>query len=158
MVLVALRIGSVLPALTRRTAGQIRAMATGPAMFDGEIAKMYEKLFEQHGQARGPWVKMLKAVDEAMPSGEGALLDLATGPGEPANLLARAMPKSRVVATDVSGDMLEKARQRMVGLGNVEFAQVDMQVSALYMRSRVNRHRTQTRHHQNTRTRTDWRA
>jgi SAM-dependent methyltransferase len=56
------------------------------------------------------------------------VLDVAAGYGEPALTAARkAGPEGRVVATDISAEMLAFGRQRAAaaGLGNVEFRQSD---------------------------------
>ena len=56
------------------------------------------------------------------------VLDIAAGYGEPALTAARkAGPEGRVVATDISAEMLEFGRERAgaAGLGNVEFMQSD---------------------------------
>lgn len=56
------------------------------------------------------------------------VLDVAAGYGEPALTAARkAGPEGRVVATDISAEMLAFARERAAaaGLGNLEFAQAD---------------------------------
>jgi SAM-dependent methyltransferase len=121
-----LRLADALPLLRR--ARSARALSSSPAAFDGEVSRLYAHLFEQHTHARGPWVKMLAAVRDAVPPGRpAAILDLATGPGEPAASIARERPEVTVWATDVSGDMLAKARSRMAHMPNARFAQVDMQ-------------------------------
>jgi SAM-dependent methyltransferase len=56
------------------------------------------------------------------------VLDVAAGYGEPALTAARrAGPEGRVVATDISAEMLAFARERAAaaGLGNLEFVQAD---------------------------------
>src|SRR3954454_23835433 len=56
------------------------------------------------------------------------VLDVAAGYGEPALTAARkAGPNGRVVATDISAEMLAFGRERAAaaGLGNVEFMQSD---------------------------------
>src|SRR3954454_5870641 len=56
------------------------------------------------------------------------VLDVAAGYGEPALTAARkAGPEGRVVATDISAEMLAFGRERAVaaGLGNVEFVESD---------------------------------
>jgi SAM-dependent methyltransferase len=56
------------------------------------------------------------------------VLDIAAGYGEPALTAARrAGPEGRVVATDISAEMLAFGRERAAaaGLGNVEFVQSD---------------------------------
>ena len=55
------------------------------------------------------------------------VLDVAAGYGEPALTAARkAGPEGRVVATDISAEMLAFGRERAAaaGLGNVEFMRV----------------------------------
>eukprot|EP00967_Tisochrysis_lutea_P158944 scaffold327010_cov58-Tisochrysis_lutea.AAC.1 len=83
---------------------------------------------------RGPWKKIISAMESSLPSlaQGGRVLDLGTGPGEPANMIARGMPAVSVCATDPSDDMLNKARARMSGLPNVQFAQVDAQDLSRY--------------------------
>ena len=104
----------------------VRALSAGS--FDGEMSYLYSKMFEQHLHPNGPWKKMVEATQSALgPSGRGVVLDLATGPGEPANMIARALPEATVIATDVSTDMVDKAKERMVGLKNVNFSTLDMQ-------------------------------
>jgi enediyne biosynthesis protein CalE5 len=58
----------------------------------------------------------------------GRVLDVAAGYGEPALTAARkAGPEGRVVATDISAEMLAFGRERAAaaGLGNVEFMESD---------------------------------
>ncbi|WP_028921224.1 class I SAM-dependent methyltransferase [Pseudonocardia acaciae] len=54
------------------------------------------------------------------------VLDLGTGYGEPALGAARAVgPSGRVIGVDLSPVMIEVARRRAAGLGNVEFEAAD---------------------------------
>ena len=62
------------------------------------------------------------------------VLDLASGIGEPAASAARVVgPEGRVVATDLSPRMVDLGRKRMaeLGLGNVEFRQMDAEAPDL---------------------------
>src|SRR5665647_1209165 len=64
------------------------------------------------------------------------VLDVAAGYGEPALTAARkAGPEGRVVATDISAEMLAFGRQRAAaaGLGNVEFIQSDASLSLIHI-------------------------
>ena len=46
---------------------------------------------------------MLSAAEHQLGAGDGAqILDIATGPGEPATMLAQAFPSATVWATDLS--------------------------------------------------------
>src|SRR3984893_6061387 len=56
------------------------------------------------------------------------VLDVATGQGEPALSAARIVgPTGRVVGIDASPGMLEVARRRAHGQGNIEFIEADME-------------------------------
>ena len=71
---------------------------------------------------------MLSAAEHQLGAGDGAqILDIATGPGEPATMLAQAFPSATVWATDMAPGMLDQAKERAAGLANVEFAELDMQ-------------------------------
>ena len=81
------------------------------AFNDGADAHISERLVELAGVQPGSRV-----------------LDVAAGYGEPALTAARrAGPEGRVVATDISAEMLAFARERTAtaGLGNVEFIESD---------------------------------
>ncbi len=69
-----------------------------------------------------------RLVELAAVQSGSRVLDVAAGYGEPALTAARmAGPEGRVVATDISAEMLAFGRERAVaaGLGNVEFMQSD---------------------------------
>ena len=61
--------------------------------------------------------------------GDEHLLDVATGTGNAALALAGLLPDGRVTGVDFAAAMLDRARARAeaAGLGNVEFAEMDMQ-------------------------------
>jgi enediyne biosynthesis protein CalE5 len=69
-------------------------------------------------------------VDQAAIGPGDAVLDLATGYGEPALTAARIVgPTGRVVAVDIAADMLAFGRERALhaGLANVEFVEADVE-------------------------------
>jgi enediyne biosynthesis protein CalE5 len=106
-----------------------------PAQYKGEIRT------EWHRAASGwrDWLDVLEAADggrlvsrtlvELAGIGPGgAVLDVATGYGEPGLTAARAVGSGgRVVCTDISAAMLRLARERAAadGLDNVEFVEAD---------------------------------
>lgn len=113
-------------ALTRRTLSS-GTMPAAP-LFGGDTAELYAKIFEQHAHPDGPWKLMISAARGAFaPSGAGNLLDIASGPGEPGILIAQEMPGVHVVCTDISVDMVNKARTRSAHLANVRCEVVDAQ-------------------------------
>jgi len=85
------------------------------------------------------WVEVLEAADggravsqtlvQLARIGPGdAVLDVASGYGEPGLTAARAVaPGGRVVCTDISGEMLAVGRERAAtaGLDNLEFLECD---------------------------------
>jgi len=80
----------------------------------------------QHVNARLVELAQVDAGDQ--------VLDIATGLGEPAFTVARRVgPAGRVVATDVSPQMLALAREgaSMLGLQNIEFHEMDAEEPAL---------------------------
>ncbi|KAA8490946.1 Ubiquinone/menaquinone biosynthesis C-methyltransferase UbiE [Porphyridium purpureum] len=101
--------------------------------FGGETAVMYQKLFEQHAQPGGPWKAIRDVVERVLgPKLEGEVLDIASGPGEPAVSTARLFPKVNVTCTDIAQDMVDKARVRGNGLQNIRFELVDAQDLSMF--------------------------
>mmetsp|Transcript_4483 Transcript_4483/g.11602 ORF Transcript_4483/g.11602 Transcript_4483/m.11602 type:complete len:276 (+) Transcript_4483:72-899(+) len=95
--------------------------------FSGEATRLYTMISENHRQPDGPWHAMLQAVqDSTAASPHPKILELATGPGEPAATIARALPGASVVATDVSDDMVDAARETCREIGNMTAEKADM--------------------------------
>ena len=118
--------------------------AADPPKFDAEMVAIYSRLAEQHRHPKGPWPLMTDTV-AAIAGGKDAavkVLDLASGPGEPAKVrsrcygtstpsaytlganthsqsIAKWMPNSIVIASDVSEDMISKHEQYLEGVPNV---------------------------------------
>lgn len=61
-----------------------------------------------------PWVK------------EGLIVDWGAGAGPITERLARRFPKSKVLAVDISGDMVKRMRERFKNLDNVEVVDADI--------------------------------
>ena len=69
-------------------------------IFDPESAKIYILLSEQHRHEKGPWKKMLEKVmahTNSTGKEDIRILDLASGPGEPATTIARALPSVSLI-------------------------------------------------------------
>merc|ERR1711957_982649 len=86
------------------------------------VADAYAQVFECNGPV---WERVTELVSEFLAVSDGAemsILDLASGPGEPATTLARTLPRSRVTCTDVEEDMVALSRRRASGMKNIDFA------------------------------------
>lgn len=92
------------------------------------MVEAYKIVAENHRHDKGPWTLMTKHCVSAT-SGIRAprILDIATGPGEPAKSIAVALPHSTVIASDVSEDMVNAAKNNMSDLANVECIEADSQ-------------------------------
>ena len=97
--------------------------------FDPEMVAAYNKIAENHHHPRGPW-KMMTDIVEAHVAGKASpmVLDLASGPGQPAATVAKRLPSARVVATDVSEDMVASATIATADLPNLTAQVADAQV------------------------------
>eukprot|EP00567_Pseudictyota_dubia_P007536 CAMPEP_0197441666 /NCGR_PEP_ID=MMETSP1175-20131217/7897_1 /TAXON_ID=1003142 /ORGANISM="Triceratium dubium, Strain CCMP147" /LENGTH=202 /DNA_ID=CAMNT_0042971989 /DNA_START=87 /DNA_END=691 /DNA_ORIENTATION=+ len=83
-------------------------------------AGFYKKVVEMNKKAYDDIVKQAEKVlhghvhDKATNSLK--ILDLASGPGEPAASLAKAFPEATVYSTDINPGMVEAAKKRMSSL------------------------------------------
>jgi SAM-dependent methyltransferase len=73
-----------------------------------------------------PTTRLLETLDGIADG--STVLDLASGPGEPATALARRRPDLRITGVDISPDQVQRARMRsrLLQLANVEFHEGDM--------------------------------
>ena len=100
-----------------------RAMSA--TTFDGDMARLYLNFFNQ---AESAWNLTEEIVADTLQiTGSGApekIVDVASGPGEPALTLARAYPGAAVLSTDGADAMVELAKVRFAetGLGNLSTA------------------------------------
>lgn len=104
-------------------------------LFDAEISKIYSIIAENHRHPNGPWVTMLDKIhqySETTGRSDFALLDLATGPGEPAETIARQFPDCTVVATDMSPDQVAIANSKAITLPHLTCQVADMQDLAAF--------------------------
>ena len=104
----------------------LRTLSTAP-QFDEAMAKAYNIVAENHRHADGPWTRMRDKVVEALDGRAGKILDLASGPGEPAATIAEALPSAHVLATDVAEPMVAAATNATSHLSNVKVQLADAQ-------------------------------
>ena len=93
-------------AISRATLLRCQSSKAAAPAFDAETSRIYQIVSENHRHPQGPWNTMLDRV-HAFCETHGptfSILNLATGPGEPAATLARQSPQSTVVATNISPD------------------------------------------------------
>lgn len=105
------------------------------ALFSGEATRLYNMIAENHRQEAGPWPVMVKAVQDVVIVNTGRhndnndatlILELATGMGEPAASIAKAVPTVQMVATDISDDMVTAARETSASINNMRAEKADM--------------------------------
>ena len=116
---------TLLRGTARRSA--LRTLSTAP-QFDEAMAKAYNIVAENHRHKDGPWSRMRDKVIEAVDGRAGCtILDLASGPGEPAATVAEALPDAHVLATDVADAMVAAATNATSHLSNVKVQLADAQ-------------------------------
>eukprot|EP00930_Biecheleria_cincta_P044928 TRINITY_DN30957_c0_g1_i2.p1 TRINITY_DN30957_c0_g1~~TRINITY_DN30957_c0_g1_i2.p1 ORF type:complete len:273 (+),score=44.60 TRINITY_DN30957_c0_g1_i2:48-866(+) len=120
------------PSFLRRTslvhASRCLASASQETKFDSDMAKVYNQISSNHRHPYGPWKKMRDVVLAHAPPGASlTILDVASGPGEPAATIATALPSARVIATDVSEDMVAAATETHKNLSNLTAQVADAQ-------------------------------
>jgi len=95
-------------------------------LFQGIMSTLYQAIFDQHAKPTGPWETIDSKLSKYAGSGS-TVLDVATGPGEPGVLMAKRHNDMTFILSDLSEDMLTKAKTRAQGLTNVKFVLSDMQ-------------------------------
>lgn len=99
---------------TFRTATRVLSAPVSQA-FDGASAEAYETIFESLVPA---WKKHADIISNyAGSDGDISILDIGAGPGEPSCTIAAALPKAKITCTDVSEDMISKAKTRAENKG-----------------------------------------
>jgi len=91
--------------------------------FDG-LAPKYDRLNEVLSLGQHRRIKRA-AIRHLQIQGRAKILDVCTGSGDMAIMMARAYPDASVIGVDVSEKMLEIARKRAQGIGNVQFRTAD---------------------------------
>ena len=120
----------MLSSLARRAIRPHRvARAMSGTTFDGDMARLYLKFFNEAEEA---WLLTRDVYQDAAAatgvSEPAKILDVASGPGEPALTLARTFPGARVLSTDGADAMVGLANQRIAdsGLSNIQTARMDL--------------------------------
>ena len=100
---------------------------TKAADFDGEMAKIYAKIAHQHRHSKGPWPLILAKVESFKLAAGSTIVDIASGPGEPAATIALNIPTVIVISTDIAPDMNKIAASRAVLIPNMKSMLADVQ-------------------------------
>ena len=87
--------------------------------FDG-LAPKYDRLNEVLSLGQHQRIKRAAIRHLQIRPGE-KILDVCTGSGDTAIMMARAYPDAYVIGIDVSKEMLKIARERAIGINNLEF-------------------------------------
>eukprot|EP00600_Ochromonadales_sp_CCMP1393_P002558 CAMPEP_0174981726 /NCGR_PEP_ID=MMETSP0004_2-20121128/16059_1 /TAXON_ID=420556 /ORGANISM="Ochromonas sp., Strain CCMP1393" /LENGTH=272 /DNA_ID=CAMNT_0016233521 /DNA_START=76 /DNA_END=894 /DNA_ORIENTATION=- len=93
--------------------------------FDADMSAVYNKIADNHRHKDGPWPAMANQVESFIKG--GIILDIASGPGEPAATIAKVLPAAKVYATDFSPDMVAAARLAHADIPNMTIQQADAQ-------------------------------
>lgn len=110
------------------TISRLFASKSDAPKFDDLMAKAYAQISENHRHELGPWGIMTHHTLSHVKDLESpSILDLATGPGEPAKSIAMALPHAKVFATDVSEDMIATANENLGHLENAKCVLADAQ-------------------------------
>ena len=96
-------------------------------IFDAEVAAAYNKMAENHKHPRGPWKMMTDEVAKNVGSKNATVLDLASGPGQPAASIAAQLTNAEVIATDFSEDMVAAAAKTHKDVKNLTVQWADAQ-------------------------------
>ena len=115
------------PACLRPLSRSFAAPSLKEGKFDAETAAVYSKMAGQHMHPAGPWLAMLAEVERAAGGRPATVLDVASGMGQPAHLIASALPLATVLATDFSEEMVAKADALAEGTPNMAACFLDAQ-------------------------------
>ena len=97
-------------------------MATSDTVFAGSIPEFYDRylvplLFEPYA---------LELAERVAKAGATSVLEIAAGTGAVTRALAAVLPRgARIVATDLNQPMLDRAKSRQPGGGQIEWKQAD---------------------------------
>jgi SAM-dependent methyltransferase len=95
--------------------------------FDGETAALYKSVAENHRHPNGPWTLIMRKIQSLSLPENPLILDLASGPGELAEMIAKSMPSATVVSSDISEDMCKAASALAEGIPNLKVVRADLQ-------------------------------
>lgn len=105
-----------------------RAMSGNTDRFDAIVTEAYNRIAENHRHPDGPWGLMTEEVMSVSGAdGSPTVLDIASGPGEPALTIARAMPGATVICTDLAEEMVKAATANAAGVPNVTNELLDVE-------------------------------
>mmetsp|Transcript_9422 Transcript_9422/g.21543 ORF Transcript_9422/g.21543 Transcript_9422/m.21543 type:complete len:323 (+) Transcript_9422:31-999(+) len=112
--------------LIRNNCSRTLASAAADApLFDADVTALYVKIFNQ---MRPTWQRHIDAMNRHAASPPATVLDIASGPGQPAAMIAETFKSARVLSSDFSPVMVEQAKKLSTDLGlkNMECEVLDM--------------------------------
>lgn len=92
---------------------------TDQSEWTGKVGNAWAEEWQRTDRSFGPVTDRLLAIAQA--KGFAQAFDIGCGAGEVSLALAAGDPTARVIGVDVSGDLLEAARQRGAGQQNLRF-------------------------------------
>lgn len=112
--------------LIRNNCSRTLASAAADApLFDADVTALYVKIFNQ---MRPTWQRHIDAMNRHAANPPATVLDIASGPGQPAAMIAETFKSARVLSSDFSPVMVEQAKKLSTDLGlkNMECEVLDM--------------------------------
>ena len=112
-----------------------KRLASSTAQFDGEISSLYNSIAENHRHEKGPWNLILKKLQSKYHNNnneELKIIDIASGPGEPACTIAKSYPKATVFSTDISIDMHKISSIQSINIKNLKSIVLDAQDLSIF--------------------------
>ena len=111
-----------------------KRLASSTAQFDGEMSSLYNSIAENHRHEKGPWNLMLKKLQSKYNNNNDDLtiIDIASGPGEPACTIAKSIPKATVFSTDISIDMHKISSIQSINIKNLKSIVLDAQDLSIF--------------------------
>ena len=89
-------------------------------VFDEEASMLYSKLAEQHRHENGPWNMMLEKIKSLNLPVNAKIVDVASGPGEPACTIASNIKSIAVFSTDNALAMHKIAAAKAIKILNLK--------------------------------------
>jgi SAM-dependent methyltransferase len=115
------------PKMSLRSMSSDTADKAAP-LFDDKMTQIYKHFAPQHHHKDGPFLKIVGHMKSYTAHIDAPIiLDMASGPGEPAATIAKSIPTSTVYSTDISEAMHAIAKLTAANIPNMHAEVADME-------------------------------